>query len=278
MAIIDINLSETLLYFCIFIVCLVVINMSVKSKKKTSKFPKNKESIFGSWSPDNVVVENIDVSLWEGKDKYVKVLYNMLTKEECKNIINLAESSGFEKALLNIGGGQQQLMTDVRNNDRCIIDSPEIVEVVWQRILQICPNDHILLKVPFANKDLNAVGLNERMRILRYDPGAFFAAHRDGSYVRKLEAGTERKGEQSYVTLQIYLNEGFKGGCTRFMNFDESRGHDVVPKTGAILLFQHDCYHEGSRLLSGRKYALRTDVMYTDKGPGNEYSFRPIVQ
>ena len=31
---------------------------------------------------------------------------------------------------------------------------------------------------------------------------------------------------------------------------------------GSVLIFQHDILHEGSELLSGKKYAVRTDVMY----------------
>ena len=37
---------------------------------------------------------------------------------------------------------------------------------------------------------------------------------------------------------------------------------DVNPKTGSVLVFQHDILHCGSELLHGIKYTLRTDVMY----------------
>jgi hypothetical protein len=32
-----------------------------------------------------------------------------------------------------------------------------------------------------------------------------------------------------------------------------------------VLVFQHDILHEGSRLKKGRKYTVRTDVMYRPK-------------
>jgi hypothetical protein len=38
---------------------------------------------------------------------------------------------------------------------------------------------------------------------------------------------------------------------------------DVVPKTGSVLLFQHPLLHSGETVVRGRKYALRTDVMYS---------------
>lgn len=226
-----------------------------------------------SWNIDDVEISYVDVSPWEGIDKYVKVMSNILTKKECDDLIQLSESRGYEQALVNTGP-RQVLMTDVRNNDRCIIDSPVTTEFMWQRVLKVSGDDVCLLHAPFAQyqQKLDAVGLNERMRVLRYDPGTYFSPHYDGCYQRGYEAG-ERRGEHSCVTFMLYLNEGYVGGSTRLLDCrDESRGFNVVPQTGSVLLFQHDVFHEGSPLIEGRKYALRTDVMYTDKGPGHEYA------
>ena len=55
------------------------------------------------------------------------------------------------------------------------------------------------------------------------------------------------------------------------------QGLDVVPRAGSVLLFEHRLYHEGSLLVSGTKYAIRTDVMYTNKGKGWAYVERPLV-
>jgi len=49
-------------------------------------------------------------------------------------------------------------------------------------------------------------------------------------------------------------------GATMF-----ERGRDsmeVVPRTGMALVFYHKMLHEGAVVLKGRKYVLRTDVMY----------------
>jgi hypothetical protein len=229
-----------------------------------------------SWQVEDVSSTLVDPRAWGVREKkYIRVLDNILTRNECERLIALAEGKGFEAALVNIGGGRQKMMTDVRNNDRAIIDSPDIMEFCWQRILAAC-QDTELLNGPYG-PGTHAVGLNERMRILRYDPGTYFAPHCDGCYIRSNEAGPDRRGERSFVTAQLYLNDGFTGGSTRFLHeWDETQFYDVVPKAGSVLLFQHDLYHEGSLLVEGRKYALRTDVMYTDKGPGHEYSVRPL--
>lgn len=72
----------------------------------------------------------------------------------------------------------------------------------------------------------------------RYDPGDKFKAHYDGSYVRPDGSA------ETYITLQIYLNEGMEGGETTFLrNVDEpellleENRISVQPTTGSILIF-----------------------------------------
>jgi hypothetical protein len=36
----------------------------------------------------------------------------------------------------------------------------------------------------------------------------------------------------------------------------------VRPEPGMVLIFQHNILHEGERLGSGKKYIMRSDVMY----------------
>lgn len=53
-----------------------------------------------------------------------------------------------------------------------------------------------------------------------------------------------------------YLNDGYGGGETWFRNVT------VTPKRGSALLFEHHLEHAGVAVAGGRKYVLRTDVMY----------------
>ena len=65
----------------------------------------------------------------------------------------------------------------------------------------------------------------------------------------------------------VYLNDDVTGGETRFFR---SMAHalagdpylTVAPRTGAALVFEHRLWHEGAVVERGRKYVLRTDVMY----------------
>ncbi|MCA9067586.1 MAG: hypothetical protein KDA84_01600, partial [Planctomycetaceae bacterium] len=68
--------------------------------------------------------------------------------------------------------------------------------------------------------------------------------------------------------LMIYLNEDFTGGET---SFDDSYSNEpfdafeVTPQTGMALCFAHHVHHKGEPVLEGRKYVLRTDVMYAPR-------------
>jgi hypothetical protein len=54
----------------------------------------------------------------------------------------------------------------------------------------------------------------------------------------------------------VYLNDDFTGGETRF-----TQGV-VKPAKGMALVFVHQLFHQGDVVTSGRKYVVRTDVMY----------------
>jgi len=228
---------------------------------------------------------------WKNREYFAVVVDEVLTKKECDVLIARSEKEGYEQALLNVGGGHQIVASDIRNSDRCIIDDPEFAQKLWERITSavesFIDNDDEddetkgslqLQKLYTPENGWSAVGLNERLRILRYRQGEYFKPHFDGCYMRGNEAGASRKGETSYVTCQLYLNEGYQGGETRFLSCDGgTQESKVIPKTGSVLLFQHNLLHEGCPVTNkGQKYVVRTDVMYTSKGPGHEYSLKPI--
>ena len=63
--------------------------------------------------------------------------------------------------------------------------------------------------------------------------------------------------------------QGYKGGSTTFLQGVPARDHGRHPddvafqsRPGSVLVFQHDILHEGSLLKEGRKYTVRSDVMY----------------
>ncbi len=169
---------------------------------------------------------------------------NFLSAEECAEWIEFAESIGFEEAPISVGVGKESIRKDIRNNNRAMIDDEEKAFLLWQRTKEYLPK-MIYHRV--------AVGLNERLRFYRYDPGQQFRTHSDGSFRRD-------SGEQSLLTYMVYLNEDFHGGKTKFFNIEETI---ITPKKGMMLAFKHELIHEGSEVISGRKYVLRSDVMFS---------------
>ena len=82
--------------------------------------------------------------------------------------------------------------------------------------------------------------------------------HKDGTYTR--EDGP-RRGERSFHTLLLYLNDGYEGGHTTLYNSEHMKT-DVPPFPGMAFIHDHRILHESPHLVSGTKYVMRTDVMY----------------
>ncbi len=178
------------------------------------------------------------------------VVHEFLSPEECEAYIALSEGVGFGDAPINSYSGPV-VRKDIRNNDRVMIDEPRLAAEIWERL-----QPHFPSRVQFWLP----VGLNERFRFYRYDPGQQFDWHFDGCYERS-------PLERSAFTFMIYLNGGVAGGATEFNM--RSRGgvqNDdpiirVQPEEGKALVFPHNILHRGAPVADGRKYVMRTDVM-----------------
>ncbi|KAM3425686.1 hypothetical protein BST61_g7623 [Cercospora zeina] len=230
---------------------------------------------------------------------YAVILDNVLSPEECKQLISAAEATTngeWERAMINIGGGRQELRTDARSCGWIIWDSREIVAKIWKRIAHLPEVREILRLQDVPNVFGNGPARrkegwtftrpNERMRFLKYVGGEYFRPHCDGAYE------TPDKKERSYFTMHLYLNNGgvpskeelakmsveeqenvLVGGATTFHrpNMDRNKDIDVLPKTGRILIFQHrNLLHSGDDVLRGTKYTMRTDLMYTWEGSDSD--------
>lgn len=227
-----------------------------------------------------------EVGMPEYKGKFAVLIHDLLSPAECAELLEAAEGSSgnqWEGAMVNIGGGQQKLMTDIRDCGRIIWDTPEVVERLLERIKPHLPQSVTSLKDstqitgagPVKRKETwQITRLNERLRFLKYNKGMYFREHCDGSYV------TPEGDEISFLTVHVYLNsqgapdaaeveddledhdKPLKGGATRFFGF-KNNIYDVNPATGACLVFQHrGLYHSGEEVEQGTKYTVRTDIMY----------------
>ena len=103
----------------------------------------------------------------EEQEKLAFILLNVFTPEECQQWIDLTEQQVYAPVLVNTGT-QRVLMKDYRHSDRCMIDDPKMAQFLFERIKEYLPEEW---------KGWKLVGLNERLRFLRYDPGQYFSPH-----------------------------------------------------------------------------------------------------
>ena len=173
----------------------------------------------------------------------VFLVHGLLSPQECADHVALSEAAGYEDAGLG-GVADPVVFKQLRDNARVLRDDAALSTSLFERVEPFLPDW----------EGWRPVGLSSYWRYYRYDPGQRFAPHMDGCH-------STPEGDRSWFTLLIYLNEEFEGDGT---NFYRSR-HDILrvrPPKGSAVVFAHEQMHEGAEVLSGRKYALRTDVMY----------------
>jgi prolyl 4-hydroxylase len=174
------------------------------------------------------------------EDRSLFTISNVLSAEECDHFIRFTEREGFSSAPITTSRGMV-LMPEVRNNARCMLDDPALGAALFGRLRGW---------IPEGWESFRVLGLNERFRYYRYDVGEYFRWHHDGAFVRS-------RSERSLFTVMVYLNDDFEGGTTDFEG--DLR---IAPRRGMALLFEHHKRHQGAAVTRGRKYVLRTDVMY----------------
>lgn len=154
--------------------------------------------------PSTIKVSKIefeDSPLPEYKGLYAVILDNVLSQEECDQLLHMAEMSvgahrdgdepgnnGWKPAMVNAGRNYEVLALEYRNSDRIIWDSHVLAQRLWNRVLQgegmkeyfsvlqgeayhsVC-GDSILGGDRWK---VTEQGLNERLRFLKYGAGQYF--------------------------------------------------------------------------------------------------------
>jgi hypothetical protein len=157
---------------------------------------------------------------------------------------------GFETSKVNYHG-EQRLMTDIRRNERVEWDNESLARELGDAVRTAAGE-----QFPVSVEGMRYVEPASHLRIYRYVPGDYFKTHRDG----KLRMG----GLLTRITVLAYLNDA-DGGETVLM--PDGPGHqekfiEIKPRTGDVLMFRHELWHEGRPIQSGEKYVLRTDLFY----------------
>jgi len=196
--------------------------------------------------------------LENGLEGFGIILENVLTRRECKRIIEETERVGYG----HLGTGKTG--NAYRGNKRLQIDdnNGKIGEEIWRRIKKYVPLDQVL---PDEEGNYHFSSINTRYRFAKYFAGEGFALHVDKPTVYE-------KDTCSILTVNIYLNDLLpeQGGRTRF--FRKMTGGTPVASVGglagSVMLFKQAVVpfspvHDGEKVNSGLKYLMRTDVVYS---------------
>jgi hypothetical protein len=185
------------------------------------------------------VFENHDIFL----------ISNFFTTKECTSLIECSESTGFSSIDYD---------KTYRSNDRMMTQSKELTHMVYNRISKSKLIPKIIIQ---ENTQWELTGINPQFRFCRYIPSQHFSKHLDGRFIKS-------ENEKSFFTLNIYLNENYENGSTRFY-LDETDTSlislSIKPHTGLAVVFNHETksyLHDGEVVTLGKKYLLRTDIMY----------------
>jgi hypothetical protein len=173
-------------------------------------------------------------------------LPDVLTKKECRQIIDFAEAQGFAKH-------RRERVLDIF---WCDIVDTRFAEGLWK----LCGFEWFLRTISLSG--MVPCGINDVVRIQKYTQGGMFGRHTDQNIHRA-------DGKVSKYSLRIFLNspgdQDFDGGSSVFHIPFQQDPIIFEPETGLGLLYpQGDCctLQEESEVVMGVKYVLRADILF----------------
>jgi len=256
-----------------------------------TKYHRESPSFFEAVNPiaraHQTTVEEIDVSRVNGfvpGYSFARAVGGVLQETECTEVLRWLHGKRFTPALGNSVSGVQRYLPRHRNGGgyrvlRCdrvpgihLEDSPLLadwlLEVLRPHLPQTIAGEQSQWRVP---KALVLSEINERCRFLCYSPGQQFKPHTDGGEMRRSRAlpSSPSARNLSLVTVQLYLHDmpSEHGGVTQFIESErhcDNRAHVAghQPRAGSALLFTQELAHEGAAVHAGRKFMMRSEVMY----------------
>ncbi|OAL47524.1 prolyl 4-hydroxylase [Pyrenochaeta sp. DS3sAY3a] len=199
----------------------------------------------------------------------LRLIKDVLSPDECSAIIAAGETIEFiPDAPMRPQGEDVSILA---HNFYWIVDQA-FHDKLWARVKAFVPETAAGRKVR---------GINRRFRVYRYVPGAEYRCHIDGAWppsgidpvtdAYQYDASPAGARQSSLFTFLIYLNDDFRGGETTFFIPSVKEGvinaYPVKPIMGSVAVFPHGeaqgaLLHEGTGVVEGAKYVIRTDVEY----------------
>lgn len=147
----------------------------------------------------NYDLNKIKVSYPIKNEDHIIYLTDLLSKNECESLINKTNNLEYLKL--------EGFKGKVRSNKRRRTFDEKMSEIMFNRIKKYVPKYVI---IDDCKWELNRI--MDYWRYCKYNPGEHFSPHYDGSKVLL----NDNTREMSVFTINIYLNDCFIGGGTRF--------------------------------------------------------------
>ncbi len=168
------------------------------------------------------------------KHPRVIVFGNLLSKEECQQLMDLAAPKLDRSRTVDRATGGEEV-NDARTSDGMFFQrgEGEFITKIEKRMAE-------LMNWPYEN--------GEGLQILRYGPGNRYEPHND--YFDPKDSGTPvilSRGGQRVATLIVYLQSPEKGGGTVFPDV----GLEVAPIAGNAVFFSYNKPHSSTKTLHG---------------------------
>ncbi|KAG6844760.1 hypothetical protein H0H87_003983 [Tephrocybe sp. NHM501043] len=197
------------------------------------------------------------------------IINDVFEMAECSALVIAAEKVGLIPDEPTAGSATQ--LASVLAHNLIWLADTDFLGILYSRIVQ-----HLPQKVHGGA----VKGINARFRLYRYRPGALYRPHIDGAWPASALNETTSPPSYTYdsdptvysrLTLLIYLNDDFDGGCTTFFLPSSTHGileaRPVKPRAGTVCVFPHGAakgslLHEGSGVTDGAKYVIRTEILY----------------
>ena len=189
------------------------------------------------------------------------VIDGVLSAAECASLVAVhGDATKLKKVTEAAGEGYSVAIQNPRNYSLGVFHDAGVSDGLWARLEARA--GAALAAFADSRGERPPLGLNERLRVLRYAPGERFEPH----YDLVVDYPPDRR---SLVTVLVYLTDGFEGGDTAFLDAaaPSSSPAAVAPRVGRVVLFEHGLFHSGQEVVAGVKYVLRTDVLFEARDP-----------
>ncbi|KAF9652837.1 hypothetical protein BDM02DRAFT_3108445 [Thelephora ganbajun] len=240
-------------------------------KRKTTSTTTNSVSAVTKAATGHTVPTNVkfpELSTKKGlecrvlMEDQVLLIDNLFSVDECKRFVKFIDELPLELTPPKKRGEAERM------NHRISIISPDFAARLFDVIGPHLPNFPYPASVATKARATARTGhsLNSNIRMYKYTPNQHFGPHYDDAVV-----DPSGNGSRSEWTLLIYLTgveDGVKGGETVFYLDNKMKKQVKAPlNRGTALLHRHghECLlHEGSKVESGTKYILRSDLMFVN--------------